>query len=308
MPFHVPPVTDEVSSIRAFLAQQQDAFRVVAHGLTDAEAGKARSASTLTVGGLIKHVTLVQEHWLATALAAPNRSDRKAGPEEHHNGFHFDGDLAARLSAFDEVSARVLAAVDSLDLSAPVPVPEAPWFPKGVTWSVRWVWMHLLEELARHAGHADIVRESIDRAQMFSLGLARDGMGDLPFLKAWRREPIRFSRGVSTVRLHADDLVKATAWYSDLLGGEPYFVQAEYVEWRVGPNRHELGILDRKYADDHNSLGAVTYWEVDDLESSITDLLDRGATEHETIRAGQAYRWASVIDPFGNVLGLMERP
>ncbi|MCE5292276.1 MAG: DUF664 domain-containing protein, partial [Nocardiaceae bacterium] len=290
MPFHVPPVNDEVSSIRAFLAQQQDAFRVVAHGLTDAEAGKARSASTLTVGGLIKHVTQVQEHWLRTALAAPQRDDRKVDPESHHHGFQFDGDLAAQLAAFDEVSARVLDAVDSLDLSTPVPVPEAPWFPKDVTWSVRWVWMHLIEELARHAGHADIVRESLDGAQMFSLGLARDGLGDLPFLKSWRREPLRFSRGVSTVRLHADDLTKATEWYSELLGAEPYFVQPEYVEWRVGPNRHELGILDRKYADDHDGLGSVVYWDVEDLESTIADLLERGGSEHEAIRAGEAYR------------------
>ena len=189
MPFHVPPVTDEVSSIRAFLAQQQDAFRIAAHGLTDAEAGEAASVSTLTVGGLIKHVTLVQEGWLATALAAPNQAEQKGSHEDHASGFRFDGDLAATLAAFDDVSARVLDAVGALDLNIPVPVPEAPWFPKGVTWSVRWVWMHVIEELARHAGHADIVRESIDGAQMFALVAARDGIGDLPFLKAWRREP-----------------------------------------------------------------------------------------------------------------------
>ena len=94
----------------------------------------------------------------------------------------------AQFAEFDAVCQEVLDAVDRLDLNTPVPAPEAPWFPKGVVWSVRWVWMHLIEELARHAGHADIVRESIDGAQMFSLMLAKDGLPDTPFLKAWKRE------------------------------------------------------------------------------------------------------------------------
>lgn len=188
MGFHVPPVVDEVSSIRGFLAQQQDAFRAVAFGLTDDEAGRIPSASALSVGGLIKHVTLVQRKWLDDALAAPARSDATRDYGDHASGFRFDGDLAAQLAAFDAISQEVLDAVDRVDLNTPVPAPEAPWFPKGVVWSVRWVWMHLIEELARHAGHADIVRESIDGAQMFSLMLAKDGLPDTPFLKAWKRE------------------------------------------------------------------------------------------------------------------------
>jgi hypothetical protein len=187
MPFHVPPVSNEVTSIREFLAQQQDAFRIVSYGLTDEEAGMANSVSTLTIGGLIKHVTQVQEHWLACAVAGPAPA-ASGDAEGYGDGFQFDGNLADQLKAFDETCARVLAAVELLDLSTPVPAPVAPWFPK-VEWSVRWVWMHLFEELARHAGHADIIRESIDGATMYSLMAARDGIGDTPFLKAWRREP-----------------------------------------------------------------------------------------------------------------------
>ena len=74
------------------------------------------------------------------------------------------------------------------DLGAPVPVPrDAPWFPQDVdAWSVRWVAMHLVEELARHAGHADIVRESIDGATMYELVAAREGWPETPWLKPWR--------------------------------------------------------------------------------------------------------------------------
>ena len=81
----------------------------------------------------------------------------------------------------------MLDAVRRLDLDTPVPVPDAPWFPKDVeAWSVRWVWWHLMEELARHAGHGDIVRETLDGATMYALVAARDGLPDLPFLKAWK--------------------------------------------------------------------------------------------------------------------------
>jgi hypothetical protein len=93
--------------------------------------------------------------------------------------------LLAALAAQGEVTRSVLRAAD---LGAAVPVPrDAPWFPKDVeAWSVRWVAMHIVEELARHAGHADIVRESIDGATMYELVAAREGWPETPWLKPWR--------------------------------------------------------------------------------------------------------------------------
>ncbi len=92
------------------------------------------------------------------------------------------------LKAFDDASAAVLEAMATADLDTPVPVPDAPWNPKDVdSWSVRWVWLHLLEELARHAGHADIIREAIDGATMYELVAAREGWPETPWLKPWRR-------------------------------------------------------------------------------------------------------------------------
>ena len=140
---------------------------------------------------------------------------------------------------------------------------------------VRWVWWHLMEELARHAGHGDIVRETVDGATMYSLVAARDGLPDLPWLPAWKPVDPPFTSGVSTVRLHAADLPAARAWYADLLGAEPSFVKDEYVEWRVGPHDHELGILDLRYAPQHEQSGSVTYWQVDDVDAALADLLAR---------------------------------
>jgi hypothetical protein len=189
MALHVPPVRDEADAIAAFLAQQQDAFRTLLFGLGPTQAAATPSASPLSLGGLVRHATSVQRSWLDAALAAPGRPEADGGIDDYLDGFRFDpdGSLDELLAAFDEASAAVLDSVRRLDLDAAVPVPEAPWFPQDVeSWSVRWVWWHLMEELARHAGHGDIIRETLDGATMYPLVAARDGLPDLPFLKAWK--------------------------------------------------------------------------------------------------------------------------
>jgi predicted enzyme related to lactoylglutathione lyase/uncharacterized damage-inducible protein DinB len=319
MALHVPPVANESDAIHAFLAQAQDAFRSLVHGLAPQQAAMAPSASSLSLGGLLKHVTVVQRGWLASAVTAPRALPRSGDAEEHLDGFTFlDTDnLEYLLVAYDEVCAALLDAVDHLDLDTPVPVPDAPWFPRDVeAWSVRWVWWHLMEELARHAGHGDIVRETVDGATMYGLVAARDGLPDRPGLAVWKPVEPAFSRGVATVRLHSSDLPTARAWYSDLLGAEPSFVREAYVEWRVGPHDQELGILDARYAaapaakhdEGGGSGGSVTYWQVDDVDAALAKLLARGAVMREDLHDfGAGYRGSVVIDPFGNLLGIMQR-
>ncbi|MDX6326403.1 MAG: hypothetical protein QOK15_2757 [Nocardioidaceae bacterium] len=191
MPFHVPPVDDEREGLAGYLAQQQDAFRCVVFGLTDEQAGLAPTAGTLTLGGLLKHVTWVQGGWLEQVLCAPEPVPPR-GEETyraHQEAWTWTaGDALPRASeAYDAICARVLDAVGTVDLDVAVPVPPAPWNPRDVDhWSVRWVWLHLIEELARHAGHADIVRESVDGATTYELVAARDGLPETPWLKPWR--------------------------------------------------------------------------------------------------------------------------
>jgi predicted enzyme related to lactoylglutathione lyase/uncharacterized damage-inducible protein DinB len=314
MALHVPPVADEADAIHAFLGQSQDAFRALLHGLTPRQASVSPSASSLSLGGLVKHVTAVQRTWLASAEAAPDLPEQSDDVDDYFEGFTFreTDSLEDLLAAFDEVCAAVLDGVRRLDLDNAVPVPDAPWFPHDVeAWSVRWVWWHLVEELTRHAGHGDIVRETVDGATMYSLVAAREGLPDLPWLPAWKPVEPPFSTGVSTVRLHAADLPAARTWYADLLGADPYFVRDEYVEWRVGPHDHELGILDLTFAPEGSSEhgGTVAYWQVDDVDAALADLLTRDATVHEDVRDfGGGYRGAVVKDPFGNTLGIMQRP
>ncbi|HWM01359.1 MAG TPA: VOC family protein [Actinophytocola sp.] len=123
-------------------------------------------------------------------------------------------------------------------------------------------------------------------------------------------------RGLATVSLFADDLDAAVAWYTELLGVEPYFQRPEtgpaaYVEFRVGDYEHELGIIDSRYAPHKNTepTGTVMFWHVDDIDMAIDRLLQLGATIHEprTVR-GEGFVTASVVDPFGNILGVMYNP
>lgn len=114
-------------------------------------------------------------------------------------------------------------------------------------------------------------------------------------------------KGLSTIRYHAADLEKAKAWYSELLGMEPYFQVPGYIEFRLGSLQSELGIME--YPEPVPE-GVVMYWAVDDLEQTVERLEQLGATVKEPIRAfgDNGFRAASVVDPFGNLVGVMENP
>ncbi|TVZ01933.1 VOC family protein [Trebonia kvetii] len=121
-------------------------------------------------------------------------------------------------------------------------------------------------------------------------------------------------RGLSTVSLFADDVAAARAWYAELLGIEAYFVRpAEgtpaYVEFRIGDYQHELGIIDSRFAPNGRpatAAGAVIYWHVDDVRAGYERLISMGATAYEEpVERGPGFVTASVVDPFGNILGIM---
>ncbi|WP_022883476.1 VOC family protein [Glaciibacter superstes] len=121
-------------------------------------------------------------------------------------------------------------------------------------------------------------------------------------------------RGLTTINYFADDVEAATKWYSDLLETAPYFVRPEvgppaYVEFRIGDYQHELGLIDSRYAPTpatDAAGGVVAYWAVDDVTAAFARLISLGATEHEAVtERGPGFVTASVIDPFGNILGVM---
>ncbi|GAA0972869.1 hypothetical protein ENKNEFLB_01872 [Nocardioides aquaticus] len=192
MAAQAPPVRDERDGLRAYLLQQQDAFRVVVTGLDEASMGVAAAGrSTLTLGALVKHVTAIQRGWLDQARAAPAALHDDRPPEQQHAehaaswSWTSADTVAGALGAYDTVCVAVLDAVTALDLDTAVPPAPDPWNPTDVVWSVRWVWLHLLEELARHAGHADLVRENLDGATMYELVAAHEGWPATDWLTPW---------------------------------------------------------------------------------------------------------------------------
>jgi hypothetical protein len=189
MPGQVPPVADEREGLLAYLTQQRDAVRIAAYGLTDEQARLAPTVGALTIGGLVKHLTAMEWAWIDDVLQRPPKSR-----EEQEAAYATDWvmlpheTLAGLLSDYERAAKETEAAIAGIDdLGLPVPVPkDVPWFPDDVeAWSVRWVLLHLIEETARHAGHADIVRESIDGATAFPLMAAAENWPATPWMQPW---------------------------------------------------------------------------------------------------------------------------
>jgi predicted enzyme related to lactoylglutathione lyase len=116
-------------------------------------------------------------------------------------------------------------------------------------------------------------------------------------------------RGLTTVSFYASDLAAAKKWYTELLGIDPYFEVPGYIEFRLGDYQHELGLIDSRYAPPASvsgPAGAVVYWHVDDVAATLEKLLSLGAKEYGTLtERGEGFVTASVVDPFGNILGIM---
>ena len=196
MPALASPVADERSALREYLAYHQSAFFAVAYGLTDEQARMTPTVSELSIGGLVKHVTAMQRTWMARVAAAPDAPPPDPRPFEEtaqdyaeQHVMRPDETLDGLLTALRSENAKSLRLVETADLDAEVPVPQdIPWFPKGIKdWSVRWVILHVINELTRHSGHADIIRESIDGATMYELLAGLEGWAIDGWVQPWKK-------------------------------------------------------------------------------------------------------------------------
>ncbi|MER8188372.1 DinB family protein [Kitasatospora sp. NPDC094015] len=165
--------TGEHADLLASLAKQRHFLRFTTRDLTDEQAGLRTTASELCLGGLIKHVTSVERIWGDFILDGPSAMpDFTTWTEADHarraDEFRMlPGEtLAGVLADYDAVASRTDELVAALpDLGATQPLPKAPWFEADARWSARRVLMHVIAETAQHAGHADIIRETLDGAK-----------------------------------------------------------------------------------------------------------------------------------------------
>ncbi|MFZ3471959.1 DinB family protein [Streptomyces sp. 4.24] len=155
---------DERGTLLSFVEAQRAALREAAQGLTGEQAASRPSVSELSLSGLLKHAAQCELGWLRMAQqAAP--AEGEGQEESWGDAFRLvEGESVESVLAFwagvSRETEAFIAAVPSLDDS--FPLPPAPWFPADAKVSMRWMLLHLVEEFARHAGHADIIRESID--------------------------------------------------------------------------------------------------------------------------------------------------
>ncbi|MCZ4512502.1 DinB family protein [Streptomyces sp. ActVer] len=181
-----PPSTPDAerADLIAALATARAALTNTVRGLSDEQAGERPTVSALCLGGLIKHVASIEEGWMRFVVDGPSAmrhdlpdgvtwADIAAGtarefPQwmiDHQNDFlMLPGEtLAGVVERYEQVAAhseKIIASVP--DLSATHPLPEAPWHEPGAVRSVRRVLTHVIAETAQHAGHADILRETLD--------------------------------------------------------------------------------------------------------------------------------------------------
>ena len=157
-------LTRERADLIESLRRHRGFLRYTVQGLTEEQARKRPTVSALYLGGLIKHVAATEAQWVRFAEGGAEAMNRNWGPDVYVRHWHLqEGEtLAGVLADYEAVAARTDELVAAIDLDSDHSLPEAPWFEKGARWSARRVFLHIIAETAQHAGHADILRESID--------------------------------------------------------------------------------------------------------------------------------------------------
>lgn len=111
-------------------------------------------------------------------------------------------------------------------------------------------------------------------------------------------------KGLRTAKYPVNNLTQAKHWYGKVFGCEPYFDQPFYVGFSIGG--FELGLVPD---GEPGKQGCVVYWGVDDIDAEVNRILQLGATIHDPIQdVGEGIRVAELIDPFGNLLALIDNP
>jgi len=163
-----PTLTAERADLLETLAAHRHFLRHTVQGLTDDQARQRTTASELTLGGLVKHVAHQEANWVRFVLEGPEAiatPTDAAGFQKWADEFVLQPDetLEDVLAQYAEIAGRTDELVRTIpDLDASHPLPEAPWFQPGAVRSARRVFLHIVAETAQHAGHADILRESLD--------------------------------------------------------------------------------------------------------------------------------------------------
>ncbi|GHH47246.1 DinB family protein [Lentzea cavernae] len=160
-------LTGERADLLEALQQNRWFLRFTAQGLSDEQAALTPTASELSVGGLIKHVSTVEASWIkfieeGTSAMEPDPESEPYASHEASFRIAPGETLQDLLARYEEVAAYTDELIKTVDMDLSHPLPSAPWFPEGKKWTARRVLAQVVAETSQHAGHADIIRETID--------------------------------------------------------------------------------------------------------------------------------------------------
>nr|WP_042196038.1 DinB family protein [Kibdelosporangium sp. MJ126-NF4]CEL22373.1 hypothetical protein [Kibdelosporangium sp. MJ126-NF4] len=155
-------VTGERADFLQMLAKHRGFLRFTVRDLTDEQANLRTTVSELTLGGLIKHVAVTERGWANFIVGGAAAMFSEPVDWAAQFSMKESETLADLLERYEEVARRTDELVATADLDESHPLPEAPWFEQGASWSNRRVLMHIIAETSQHAGHADIIRETLD--------------------------------------------------------------------------------------------------------------------------------------------------
>lgn len=183
MGFLTPDTTDDRDALATFAGQQVRQLATALHGLSPEQIRQTPSASAMSLGALARHLILISEGAAARIAAAPEAA---VEPERTPEQLLAEGTVAPEAVREDDTAESLIAelhaaagaleaAIRAADPDETGPFGDQPWFEGRKRWTVRWYAMHQVEEGARHAGHADIIRESIDGKGTYELNALAEG-------------------------------------------------------------------------------------------------------------------------------------
>jgi uncharacterized damage-inducible protein DinB len=157
-------MTGERDELLRMLAELRHNLLITVRGIDDSAAARRTTVSELTLGGIIAHLTQGERTWTHILSERGGTPGRMWDLDQYR--FPDDASLAGLIDEYTTAARATDEAVSALpDLNRMVPLPEAPWEPGVIhRWSARRILLHLIRETAQHAGHADIIRESLDGA------------------------------------------------------------------------------------------------------------------------------------------------
>lgn len=186
MPFMTPDVTDEADALATFAHQEIHQLATTIQGLTPEQLAATPSASAMSLGALVRHGILVGQNLVAGIRRAPAEVDPGDLPPRSPQQLQAEGGLDPSALRAEDTAEQLIAELDQaateidqllreVDLDTEVPIPRAPWNRDARFWNIRFCALHAIEEFARHSGHADLLRESIDGESAYALNARADG-------------------------------------------------------------------------------------------------------------------------------------